>query len=164
MDTTGKGEGDVNFEAELALMRRMDLLEDEVPQCRELRLTSVEGGRAVRTADLSAIRLNEWTDEICARFAIKIEPSGLGRWDNSPALAADAGATFQRQRGRNGRRLITPSLLRRAAETYRQHFEDRPIEAVAGAYNISTRTASLWITKARDRGYLPPTTRGKKRI
>jgi hypothetical protein len=151
-----------SFDGEPALDLVLDVL-DEVPQCRELRFTSVDDGRGVRTADLSAIRLNELVDDVCARFAIKIDPNGIGyRREGDPAFSFETAAIFQRNRRGVGKRKITPSLIRDAAEVYKHHFEDGPIGKVATAFNVSPRTASGWITKARELGYLSKTTRGKK--
>ena len=136
---------------------------DGVPQCRELRLSSVEGGRDVRGLDLRAIRLSEWVDDIFAEFAMESIPGGVSKSDD-PRQVMGAAAEFQRARRGKGARSIGPDLIRRAAEVYTEHFTDRPIPAVAAAFGVSERTASGYITLARHEpyNYLPETTRGKK--
>ena len=54
---------DVHFEGvdgQPALELRLEVV-NGLPQCRELRIASVDGGREVEPLDLRAIRLPEWT-------------------------------------------------------------------------------------------------------
>jgi hypothetical protein len=52
--------------------------------------------------------------------------------------------------------------LERVAEVYRANVSTRPVEAVE-ALGYSRRTADRRIRAARERGFLPPTTRGKRK-
>ncbi len=46
---------------------------DDVPQCREIRITSKEGGREVRTSDLRAVQLERWIEDLFASVAARVE-------------------------------------------------------------------------------------------
>jgi hypothetical protein len=136
---------------------------DGIPQCRDLRLTSVPGGRAVRQVDLKAIHVGDWSDEVFAEFAMEVVGAAAQKFHGGRTAARQstaAVATFQRSRQRK----ITPQLLAEAARIYGENFDSRPIEAVAVAFDVSERTASDWITRARKDPSidLPLTTRGKK--
>jgi transposase len=75
-------------------------------------------------------------------------------------------AEFQRARRSKEDRAITAERISQAVDVYREHFDDRPIRAVAAAFGVSERTANSWITRARNPPYnfLPKTTRGKKAL
>lgn len=139
---------------------------DGVPQCRSLAITSVEDGREVRPLDLDAVRLREWVDDIYAAFALDVVDTEhgvrLGPLEDGEEQLQTLGAFAAARRGKAARR-VTPQLLETAAQVYREHIHDRPIAAVAAAFDVSERSASDYITKARRAGYLPPTTRGKKK-
>lgn len=62
-----------------------------------------------------------------------------------------------------GRPRITDTELRQVAETYRQHVNSRPVEAVGVAFGLAPRTAARRVQECRRRGFLPPTTPGKVR-
>jgi hypothetical protein len=53
--------------------------------------------------------------------------------------------------------------LSRVAAVYRENIKGSPAQAVELAFGWTRRTADRRIRAARDRGLLPPTTRGKKR-
>jgi hypothetical protein len=140
-----------------------------VPQCRSLTVSSVDDGRAVRPVDLTAIKLNDWVADVFAAFAIEVDENGLGsKKYGGPAASRQtvaAAETFQRARRGKGARVVTPQLIEAAAQVYREHFDDRPIQAVMAAFGVTERTASGWITDARRKyNYLPETKRGKKSI
>jgi len=65
---------------------------------------------------------------------------------------------------RSGRRHVDAELLRQVADIYRENFDSAPAEAVARAFGVKPRMAHEYVKKARDRGFLPPTTQGKKKI
>lgn len=143
-------------------------LRDGAPECRELHLISHEDGRAVRPLDLDAIRLRDWVDDVYAACAM---PARTDKSGKSTVLSVPgSGDTLQTlsgfaetRKGKGARRL-TDALLREAAEVYRANIDDKPIRKVAAHFGVSERSASSYITKARDPavGLLPPTTRGKK--
>jgi hypothetical protein len=59
------------------------------------------------------------------------------------------------------RRIVTDDVLRKVAEVYRENVADRPVEAVGGAFRTTHRTAARYVQRAREQGFLPPTTQGK---
>lgn len=57
--------------------------------------------------------------------------------------------------------VVTDEHLKEVAEVYRSA-PSAPTEAVAKRFPpVSHRQASRWVAKARERGFLPPTTKGK---
>jgi hypothetical protein len=65
---------------------------------------------------------------------------------------------------RRRRNVVSDELLQRVADVYRQAMEARrpPKKAVQQAESVSAATAGRYITRARARGYLGQTARGKK--
>jgi hypothetical protein len=56
---------------------------------------------------------------------------------------------------------VTDEHLQKVADVYRGA-EKAPTEAVAAHFQgVAHRTATRWVSEARKRGFLPPTTRGK---
>ncbi len=53
--------------------------------------------------------------------------------------------------------------LERVAAVYRENIDRRPVEAVQEAFGFARRTADRRIKAARDRGFLPQTTKGRKK-
>lgn len=132
------------------------------PVCLSLSVNAVEGGRSVTTADLATL-------------------PGLDRkaLDAFKALATEVHADEAWQEGRNlertsevlhpdtrevGKSLRSESdeELRRIAEVYRANVTSAPLEAVEAEFGISRRTASRRVQSARERGFLPETTQGKR--
>lgn len=52
--------------------------------------------------------------------------------------------------------------LERVAAVYRDNIDTKPVEAVQQAFGLARRTADRRIKAARDRGFLPHTSRGRK--
>ena len=57
---------------------------------------------------------------------------------------------------------ITPQLLERVAKVYRDNIDKYPTKAVQHHFQVSQRMAAEYVSRARKRGLLPPTKRGKK--
>ncbi len=163
---------DVTFpgaDGQPGLSMRLEVV-NGMPQCRGLHLESVEGGRAVRQSDLAAVRLAQWVDDIFAMFASRIIER---HEDGSPAAAVGEVVTaerhqaaigqFRSSRTGKGSRKLTNAFLVGVTDVYRKHFDANPTQAVAVAYGVKPRTASLYVQLARDAGLLPRTTRGRKR-
>lgn len=150
-----------------ALHLRLEVV-DGAPQCRELRIVSVPGGRDVRPVDLGAVRLHEWVEEFFAAFAARVvedNPDGtvaVIEVPFGPSHESAVTALHDARKGRGARRL-TPALLAQVADVYRTRFDDRPTSAVAAAFGVAHRTAALYVQRAREAGLLPPTTRGRKK-
>lgn len=53
--------------------------------------------------------------------------------------------------------------LQRVADTYREHIDSAPVDAVCALLDVSRATASRRIREARERGFLPATSQGKKK-
>jgi hypothetical protein len=159
---------DVTFpgiDGQPSLFMRLEVV-DGVPVCVEVRVERSEGGREVRTLDLRAVRLQDWTDDIFAAFAAEIvdESNGviIAKSSDDDLVDLETVRQFQAARKGKGARKLDRAFLEKAAAVYRDQFDARPIEAVAGAFGVSTRTASLYITSARRAGILPETSRGRK--
>lgn len=78
-------------------------------------------------------------------------------------LAHTAVPTYERPETRRGSRL-PDDHLKRVAEFYRQGLltsRRRPAKYVAKAMQVSEPTARRYVQRARDRGFLGPTTQGK---
>lgn len=57
----------------------------------------------------------------------------------------------------------TPEFLAQVAEIYRAHLDHAPVQAVAKALRVERWSAGRYVSLARQRGYLPPTSQGKAR-
>jgi hypothetical protein len=68
-----------------------------------------------------------------------------------------------RMRAGRTSRDITPQLLERVAKVYRSNIAGTPTKAVQHHFQVSARMAAEYVNRARKRGLLPPTTRGKKK-
>ena len=47
---------------------------------------------------------------------------------------------------------------------YRANFDNAPAEAIARTFGVKPRMAHEYVRRARERGFLPPDTQGKKKI
>ncbi len=130
-----------------------------IPQCVELVLRArPDGGPEVRDKDLAVIRVNDWLERIVAVCSLKRSGSGWAK----PVDDRTALADITRVRSRRPR--ISRERLQKVAEVYRQHFDKRPTEAVARAFDVSHRTAARYVQQARAAGHLPKTEPGKKKV
>lgn len=139
---------------------------DGVPQCREVVVSSVEGGREVKPADLKAVHVTEVLEEVFAALSGRLTKTESGRtvileeWGQRAQNEAVKQIVASRK-GRHARR-ITPELLAQVAQIYRDNIKGNPTEVVATNFGVSKRMASDYVSRARAAGLLPPTTRGKK--
>ncbi|MDQ3465980.1 MAG: hypothetical protein M3500_15110 [Actinomycetota bacterium] len=135
-----------------------------VPQCRELTIESKDTGREVRTADLRAVTLETWIEDLFAVVSQRIvsEKDGIVSTvsGESPLRMAEAAKVVQRARSAS-RQVITEETIREVARVYRANATRRPTQAVAKAFGVQHRTASKYVRRARDLGLLPETTAGK---
>lgn len=132
-----------------------------VPMCTEIRLVARSDGRGLRAADLESIDIAGWVEDILSECTFDI--------------GVDGGLTMRRgsREGRNairdaqrvGRRKVTPDLLARAAEVYRDHIDAKPIEAVSDEFGVGYRTAARYVEMCRSDEFrlLPKTHKGKRR-
>ena len=161
------------------------------PHCTELTIKAQAEGREIRGVDIRAVRLEAWVDEIAAVASMDVvttdDGSTVFRKSVNRALAgassgevvnvttnaelgrylADEGGEDEIRQAQKviqharSRRTISDDLLRQVAEVYRANLKDRPGEAVRAVFWVHPRTAARYIRAARDRGFLPETTRGK---
>jgi hypothetical protein len=134
------------------------------PECREVHIRATEDGHEVRVSGLAGIRIED-----CLEQAIKhmwdgilrdVEASGLSWLINSEY--SHRLAVQETRKARVARKIkITDSMLREVAEIYRANVKDRPTEAVAEHFGKQHRTATLYIKRARDRGFLGAAVKGK---
>jgi len=145
---------------------------DGAPHCTELTMRAHPEGREVRGVDIRAVRLEDWVDNVTSEAAMDVVTAEDGSmiFRRSLASVMNGGKAEQEFRearkamrnARSGaRRTVTDDLLRQVADIYRLNVTDRPVEAVQGAFGTSHRTAARYVQTARDKGFLPPTTRGK---
>jgi hypothetical protein len=131
---------------------------DGVPQCRELRFVSREGGREIRAADCKRARVEDWLEDAVASVA----ESGSKDFLYPPTEKQRAETVRQvRVVRRESRRRITDNVLQEVAEVYRANLDDKPTEAVAKHFEKSHRTAALYVKLAREAGHLGKATKGK---
>jgi len=167
---------DVTFPstADLPSLAMVIEVRDGVPQCTSLHIDATEGSREVRSLDLSAVRIEDWIEELTALASWKIEPTQgyvpgegyptVSRTYGGPAGAAHerAGRTAVRNARRAARRTVTPQLLEAVAKVYRANIDNKPTDAVQVSFAVSYRTAGRYVQLARGAGLLPLTTPGKK--
>lgn len=138
---------------------------DGLPQWVEVTLRARPGGAEVRDKDLSVIPLEDWLEQIVAQCSLKFGGTFAGGVTSRSKPTDDRTAIADIRRTRAGRpRTLTPERLQQVADIYRQHFKSRPTGAVARAFDVADRTASKYVQRAREAGYLPPTERGKKKM
>lgn len=58
---------------------------------------------------------------------------------------------------------LTPEFLAQVAQIYREHLDHAPVQAVAKVLGVERWSAGRYVSAARQRGYLPPTSQGKAR-
>jgi hypothetical protein len=149
---------------------RLDLrVVDGVPLCHEVTISSVDDGRGVRPSDILAISVEHWVAATFTALAFTGFEGGKG-WNRtwrlgSPPLAGVFEQITKAQR-QKGTRTLTNARIKRAADIYRAKFHTRaPVAAVAAVLGVENRTASSYIHRARELGYLPPVERrGQKKI
>jgi hypothetical protein len=82
--------------------------------------------------------------------------------DEDTELARGLAAKREAQAARAARKVkITDLLLREVARVYRANLGSGPTQAVAKHFGRGHRTATLYVAKARERGFLGPAIRGK---
>jgi hypothetical protein len=132
-----------------------------VPVCTEIRLAARPDGRGLRPADLEAIDLTNWIEDILSECSFEVTPDGL----IVSAPGTHDGRTAISHAQKAGRRKVTPELLARVATVYREHINEAPIEAVREEFDVSYRTAARYVEMCRSDDYqlLPKTDKGKRK-
>lgn len=135
---------------------------------RELRFISTDpDSQGIRQTDLRDVQVGALVGDLVAGFTFKIERNASGELVvDVPHVESEAYRNALRfvERARGGRtsRDITPDLLERVAKVYRDNIERYPTKAVQHHFQVSQRMAAEYVSRARKRGLLPPTKRGKK--
>jgi len=133
------------------------------PVCLSVTITATPNGRPVTTADLESIPGLErkGLDAFKAR--------GIRLFDDEDWRAGRNLHRYNQIHTPN-RRALGAALrnrpdgeLERVAVVYRDNIDSRPVEAVQEEFGLARRTADRRIKAARDRGFLPQTTKGRKK-
>lgn len=136
---------------------------DGVPQCREVRITSRDGGREVRAGDGRKLRIEDWLEGALADTAMPVTSRDAGSSTLSAPRNHNRGETVRQVRvvRRQARRRVTDELLSEVAEVYRANVDDGPTAAVAARFVKSHRTAGLYVKQAREAGLLGQAVKGR---
>lgn len=146
---------------------RIEVTPTGMPRLAELRFVDEDpDGPGIRQTDLRDLQIATLVEDYMAMFTIRIErdeEGGEGReavtgLDDLPGLTRFVG----RMRAGKTSRGITPELLERVARVYRDNINGYPTKAVQSHFQVSQRMAAEYVSRARKRGLLPPTKRGKK--
>lgn len=125
------------------------------PRCTDLRISSVEAGREVRTKDIRAVKVDDWVETIVPLLAFQVVDEDDGEalsfvLNTSNADAYDkARKTLNAARSRSRRRLDDLRHLARVAAVYRQAEPPRHV-AVQRAFDVSESTAFRYIKAAKE--------------
>jgi len=154
---------------------------DGVPRVAELSWRARENQSEIRQKQLREVGVNEvanlvygpWVSELRDDGSFVILPTPSAEYAVDPvegkAFLMAGGEQYRAIRGslddlRAGRRHINTELLRQVAEVYRANFDNGPAQAVARTFGVKPRMAHEYVRRARDRGFLPMTSQGKKKI
>lgn len=129
-----------------------------VPQCRELHLASGPDHREIRPVDIRTVDLELYLEVSCQLIAVHVvgDYPGGGVDVVHSHRSADLESVEKRIRRarRNTRRQLPDSKLPEIAEVYRTN-PGAGTAAVERHFGLnSRRTASLYVKRARDAGYL----------
>ncbi len=127
-------------------------------ECREVRVSPPDdAGREIKAFDLASIRIDD-TLEMAMKFMFF-----TGDEDNSEIeIARGVEAMRAARDARAARKVkITDELLQEVAQVYRANVNNKPTEAVAERFDKQHRTATQYIKRARERGFLGPAIKGK---
>jgi hypothetical protein len=134
-------------------------LRDAVPLVVNIGFTSSFGApREVKPSDFQRIRSVIY--DFYAAFCADIGPDGAPihrTTDDEDKRIAEF-----LERRRTGRQRLKTDDYKRAAQVYRENFDDTPTQAVADAFGVGIRQGGNIVSECRRRGFLPPTKQGKK--
>jgi hypothetical protein len=144
-------------------------LRDGVPRLVELGWSARETQGEIRQKHLRAAEVSRIANLVYATWVVELRDV----WRDKPGTAianfpGDDEAHSRRIEGflhdlQVGRRHVNTEVLRQVAQVYRANFDRAPTEAVARTFGVKQRMAHEYVRRARERGFLPPTTQGKKR-
>jgi hypothetical protein len=146
---------------------RVEVNEDGVPRLTELRIVSSDpGGPGIRQQDLRDVQVSALLEDFVAMFTMSLERNDTGAFVRTSIDDADFASHIRfigRQRMAKTARSITPDLLGRVAKVYRANISGNPTKAVQHHFQVSQRMAAEYVSRARRRHLLPPTSKGKKK-
>jgi hypothetical protein len=123
-------------------------------ECRDVRVSS-RVGREVTAADLCGVRIDD-----ALEMAMKV--IFYTGDDEDAEIARGVEAMRAAREARASRRVkITDELLQEVARVYRANVNDKPTEVVAEHFGRQHRTATQYIKRARERGFLGSAIKGK---
>ncbi len=156
------GRGDPDFHCRVELR-------NDVPRMVELGWRAREDQTEIRQKHLRAAEVSGIANLVYGIWVVEFHDV----WRDKPGIVLGnfpGDDEEQNRRIRNflqdlqlGRRRVTTELLAQVAEVYRANFDSAPTEAVARTFGVKQRMAHEYVHRARERGFLPPTTQGKKR-
>lgn len=132
-------------------------IRDGRPFCVDVHIEAPKvSGRSIRTGDLSALpSLERLGEETFSELAMRDGGADPFEWH----IGTDKGARRQARSEIHDR---GDAELKEVARVYREHVNERPVEAVQ-ALGYTRRTAARRIQQAREKGLLPKTTQGKRK-
>lgn len=133
---------------------------DGAPVCDAIRVQRHPARPSLTGHELRRLPLADWVAFACSMVGVGNQGevrTTSAEWQ-SEAYRADLEGVVRRSRRRN---TVTDDFLRDVARVYRANADAAPIEAIREAWPSAHSTAARWVKLARDRGFLPPTTRGK---
>jgi hypothetical protein len=137
------------------------------PKLVELRFTATDpDASGIRQSDLRGVQVSALLEDLVAMFTFRVDKASSAQVSVASAAEHDVFVNNLRVIGnlRMGKtsRSITPQLLERVAKVYRDNISHTPTKAVEHHFQVSQRMAAEYVSRARKRGLLPPTKRGKK--
>lgn len=144
-------------------------LRDDVPRLVELGWRAMAGQREIRQKDLRDTEVAALVNTVYGTCVFEMRD--MGRDQAGTAIRARLGEESEQWRAirgflhdvRAGRRHVNAELLQQVAEVYRANIDKAPAEAVSRTFGVKQRMAHEYVRRARERGFLPPTTQGKKK-
>lgn len=150
-------------------------IRDGSPEVVELSWNSQPGQRDIRQKDLREINVEKLAVDTYTTSGMVPFPKGPGgspptdeqitEWAKEIRKRRAGSRSFvARQRATRERRVISDEFLQSVAEVYRANINKRaPTQEVAKQFGVENRMASVYVTKAREKGFLPKTKRGRKK-
>lgn len=148
------------------------VMRDGNPVCTSVHVEANPDGRGVLTGDLTtipslkALAVDVFTAMSSGTMSAN-EEAALEGLDVAARIRAKARAQFAASTDPDARRaaaseIRTDAELQDVARVYRENIDGHPRKAVQDVFGWTPRTASRRVERARDKGYLPKTTRGRK--
>jgi hypothetical protein len=141
---------------------------DGRPECVEIRMTTKDKGRGLRTSDVQVLMLDAMKIGVFAEVALH------SVYDPETNVTTSSHITDEREFWqainevdavvKAPQRGVTKAELEQVAKVYAENVQGSPVKTVQAVlgYN-SERTAARRVQQARDEGLLPPTTAGKRK-